>query len=44
MLDITWQEAYLMLILNQNTILFQLTRRSLSKVVVLIKSKNYSKS
>ena len=38
MLDITWQEAYLILILNRNTILFQLTRPSLSKGVVLIKS------
>ena len=43
MLDITWQEAYLMLILNRNTILFQLTRPSLSKVVVLMKSKNIRK-
>ena len=26
MLDITWQEAYLVFILNRNTILSQLTR------------------
>ena len=32
-----------MLILNRNTILFQLTRPSLSKVVVLMKSKNIRK-
>jgi len=44
MLDTTWQEAYLVFIFNRNPILSELTRPSLLKVVVLIKSNNYSKS